>query len=185
MATDQIKYIEKENMLEINLHVEKTKKTVFIFFVTVGSIIALMPIVIFIISLFEKIDIGFGFLFSIIIAVLVSFFLYRMAFWNMYGIEKYIIEKKSVTFIADYKVFKDNVMKLEGEEIKVGDFITTDNGHDKNKVMKLIDNTYLMQSYGLDCFGALLSSSSAKGMIFVSFKELSSPDTKFIRRKTI
>ena len=75
MATDQIKYIEKENMLEINLHVEKTKKTVFIFFVTVGSIIALMPIVIFIISLFEKIDIGFGFLFSIIIAALVSFFL--------------------------------------------------------------------------------------------------------------
>ena len=71
---------------------------------------------------------------------------------------------------------------FSGEEIKVGDLITTDNGHDKNK---LIDNTYLMQSYGLDCFGALLSSSSAKGMIFVSFKELSSPDTKFIRRKTI
>lgn len=74
---------------------------------------------------------------------------------------------------------------FSGEEIKVGDLITTDNGHDKNKVMKLIDNTYLMQSYGLDCFGALLSSSIAKGMIFVSFKELSSPDTKFIRRKTI
>ena len=48
---------------------------------------------------------------------------------------------------------------FSGEEIKVGDFITTDNGHDKNKVIKLIDNTYLMQSYGLDCFGALLSSS--------------------------
>ena len=74
---------------------------------------------------------------------------------------------------------------FSGEEIKVGDFITTDNGHDKNKVIKLIDNTYLMQSYGLDCFGALLSSSSAKGMIFVSFKELSSQDTKFIKRKTI
>lgn len=74
---------------------------------------------------------------------------------------------------------------FSGEEIKVGDLITTDNGHDKNKVMKLIDNTYLMKSYGLDCFGALLSSSSAKGMIFVSFKELSSQDTKFIKRKTI
>ena len=31
----------------------------------------------------------------------------------------------------------------------------------------------------------LLSSSSAKGMIFVSFNELSSQDTKFIKRKTI
>ena len=138
MATDQIKYIEKENMLEINLHVEKTKKTVFMFFVTVGSIIALMPIVIFIISLFEKIDIGFGFLFSIIIAALVSFFLYRMAFWNMYGIEKYIIEKKSVTFIADYKVFKDNVMKLEGEEIKVGFFDKKQNLQKNQNTAKLI-----------------------------------------------
>lgn len=71
---------------------------------------------------------------------------------------------------------------FSGEEIKIGDFITTDNGYDKNKVMKLIDNAYLMQSYGLDCF-VLLSSSNSKGMIFVSFKELSSPDTKFIRRK--
>lgn len=138
MAKDQIKYIEKENKLEINLHVEKTKKTVFVFFVTVGSIIALMPIVIFIISLFEKIDIGFGFLFSIIIAALVSFFLYRMAFWNMYGIEKYIIEKKSVTFIADYKVFKDNVMKLEGEEIKVGFFDEKQNLQKNQNTAKLI-----------------------------------------------
>lgn len=138
MGTDQIKYIEKENKLEINLHVEKTKKSVFIFFVTVGSIIALMPIVIFIISLFEKTDIGFGFLFSIIIAALVSFFLYRMAFWNMYGIEKYIIEKKSVTFIADYKVFKDNVMKLEGEEIKVGFFDEKQNLLKNQNTAKLI-----------------------------------------------
>lgn len=138
MGTDQIKYIEKENKLEIDLHVEKTKKSVFIFFVTVGSIIALMPIVIFIISLFEKADIGFGFLFSIIIAALVSFFLYRMAFWNMYGIEKYIIEKKSVTFIADYKVFKDNVMKLEGEEIKVGFFDEKQNLQKNQNTAKLI-----------------------------------------------
>ena len=138
MGTDQIKYIEKENKLEINLHVEKTKKIVFIFLVIVGSIIALMPIVFFIISLFEKIDIGFGFLFSIIIAALVSFFLYRMAFWNMYGIEKYIIEKKSVTFIADYKVFKDNVMKLEGEEIKVGFFDEKQNPQNNQNTAKLI-----------------------------------------------
>jgi hypothetical protein len=32
---------------------------------------------------------------------------------------------------------------FSGEEIKVGDFITTDNGHDKNKVIKLIFNAIL------------------------------------------
>lgn len=70
-----------------------------------------------------------------------------------------------------------------GEEIKVGDLITTDNGYDKNIVIKLIDNEELMRSYGLDCFGALLSSSSTQGMIFVSFEELESQDTRFIKRK--
>lgn len=45
---------------------------------------------------------------------------------------------------------------FSGEEIKIGDFITTDNGYDKNKVMKLIDNADLMQSYGLDCFGVII-----------------------------
>ena len=138
MAKDQIKYIEKEYKLEINFHVEKTKKTVFVFFVTVGSIIALMPIVFFIFTLIEKIDLGFGFIFSIIIAVLVSFFLYRMAFWNMYGIEKYIVEKESVTFIADYKIFKDSVMKLEGQAIKVGFFDEKKNHESNQSTAKLI-----------------------------------------------
>jgi hypothetical protein len=138
MSTDQIKYIEKEDKLEISLHVEKTKKSAFVFFVTVGSIIALMPFVIFIITLTENIDLGFGFVFSFIIAALVSFFLYRMAFWNMYGIEKYTIEKESVTFIADYKIFKDNVMKLEGQAIKVGFFDEKHNLEKNQNTAKLI-----------------------------------------------
>ena len=67
--------------------------------------------------------------------------------------------------------------------MKVGDIITTDNGYDENVLLKLIDNEEERLSWGVDCFGALMSSRSAKGMIFVSFEELSSHDTKFIRRK--
>lgn len=83
---------------------------------------------------------------------------------------------KQQKFMANY---------FSGEEIKVGDLITTDNGHDNNKVLQLIDDNDSMESYGLDCFGALLSSSSAKGMIFVSLEELSSQDTKLIRRNCL
>jgi hypothetical protein len=106
--------------------------------VTVGSIIALMPFVVFIFTIIEKISLGFGFVLSFISAALVSFFLYRMAFWNMYGIEKYIIEKDSVTFIADYKIFKDNVMKLEGQAIKVGFFDEKQNLKKNQNTAKLI-----------------------------------------------
>jgi len=73
---------------------------------------------------------------------------------------------------------------MTGEEIKVGDVITTDNAYDANLVLELIDNEEKRLSWGVDCFAALMSSRSAKGMIFVSFKELSSRDTKFIRRNS-
>lgn len=138
MNSDQIKYIEKDDKLEINISVEETTKSAFIFFVFIGSIIALIPVVAFIISLIDKINLGFGFLLSIIIAALVSFYLYRMAFWNKYGIEKYTIEKESVVFTADYKIFKDNVMKFEGKGIKVGFFDEKQNREKNQFTAKLI-----------------------------------------------
>ena len=138
MNFDQIKYLEKDNKLEIDIFVEKTAKIAFIFFVIVGGIIALIPIIILIASIIYKFDLGFGFVFPIIIAALVSFFLYKMAFWNMYGIEKYTIEKDSVIFTADYKIFKDKVMKLESKGIKVGLFDKKQNLEKKQLTAKLI-----------------------------------------------
>lgn len=71
-----------------------------------------------------------------------------------------------------------------GEEIRIGDHITTDHGCDHNVIMKIIDNNKDKEDYGLDCFGALMSSSQVGGIIFVSFEEICSQDTKFIHRKT-
>lgn len=36
-----------------------------------------------------------------------------------------MIEKESVAFIADYRIYKDNVMKLQGQAIKIGSFDET------------------------------------------------------------
>lgn len=120
MFAKQIKYIEREVKTEIDIFVEKSPKSIFIFFVTVSAILALMPFVVLIIALIEKDNLGFGFIFSIIIAGLVDFYLLRLAFWNRYGIEKFIIENNSIIYIADYKIFKDKIMQLEGEKIIVG-----------------------------------------------------------------
>lgn len=76
-----------------------------------------------------------------------------------------------------------NVKKYySGEEIKIGDHITTDSGEDHNTIMKFIDNDKDRDDYGVDCFGALMSSSQAGGIIFVPFDEISSQDTKLIHR---
>lgn len=74
---------------------------------------------------------------------------------------------------------------FSGESIQKGDFITTDNGFDTNIVLSLITDEATRDAYGLDSFGALLFSSSIRGMIFVSFDELSSKDTRLLKSQAV
>lgn len=71
-----------------------------------------------------------------------------------------------------------------GEKIELGDHIATDGGEDHNVILKIIDCPVDRDDYGLDCFGALMSSSQTGGIIFVPFDEVCSYDTKLIRRRT-
>lgn len=72
---------------------------------------------------------------------------------------------------------------ITGEEIKVGDHVYTDNGNDLNEIVKLIDDPIILKEWNLDCYGALTISSAAKGgLIYISFEELESHDSRFIRR---
>lgn len=48
---------------------------------------------------------------------------------------------------------------FSGEEIEIGDHITTDGGEDHNVILKIIDCPAVRDDYGLDCFGALMCSS--------------------------
>lgn len=48
---------------------------------------------------------------------------------------------------------------FSGEKIEIGDHITTDGGEDHNVILKIIDHPAVRDAYGLDCFGALMSSS--------------------------
>lgn len=48
---------------------------------------------------------------------------------------------------------------FSGEEIEIDDHIITDGGEDHNVILKIIDCPTVRDDYGLDCFGALMSSS--------------------------
>jgi hypothetical protein len=141
MESKKIWYTKTDNKIEIDIYVEKTKKSAFIFFVTSGTVIMSMPFVVFVLSIVEDFDLGFGLLLSVIAAGIVSFYLFRMAFWNMYGIEKYIISKNIVTFIADYKFYKDTVMTINDENICVGYFDKNDTDNETLATAKLIFST--------------------------------------------
>jgi len=119
MKSNQLTYIESEDKLNLNIHVEETPTSIFTFFVIIGGLIGISPFAALIISILNKNHPGFGFIFSFIIAALVVFYLFRMAFWNKYGVERYTITKESVNLTADYKFYKDNVSTLTGNGIKV------------------------------------------------------------------
>lgn len=70
---------------------------------------------------------------------------------------------------------------FSGEIVQLGDLITTDNGFDTDIILFLITDESVLKDYGLDCFGALMYSSSVNGMIFISFDELASQSTKLLK----
>ncbi len=119
MKSNQLTYTESADKLNLDIHVEETPTSIFTFFVIIGGMIGISPFAALIISITNKNHPGFGFIFSFIIAALVAFYLFRMAFWNKYGVERYTITKKSVNLTANYKFHKDNVSTLTGNGIIV------------------------------------------------------------------
>jgi len=62
---------------------------------------------------------GFKFLNIVFLLVfgLISFFMLRISLWNTYGKEIIILSEKKLTYIADYKWFKDKIKEFNFEKI--------------------------------------------------------------------
>lgn len=72
---------------------------------------------------------------------------------------------------------------FSGEEIEIGDHIATDGGEDHNVILNIINCPMDRDDYGVDCFGVLMSSFQTGGIIFVSFDEVCSQETRLLHRK--
>lgn len=59
----------------------------------------------------------FGFFIGIGIFGLLGFYMLRISLWNTYGFEKIIFNKKHVTYLANYKWFKDSEKTKEIEPL--------------------------------------------------------------------
>ncbi len=112
-----IKVTELNDRLFIDLYVDRAPIGVMIFMGIFALIGCLIPIVTIIFSNNQNLDIGPGFIISLIIGFGVSFYLTRIILWNTVGVEKYVISKKSVKQTCDYKWFKDSERMLKGNDI--------------------------------------------------------------------
>ncbi|MBP4138406.1 hypothetical protein [Flavobacterium geliluteum] len=82
---------------------------------------------------------GFKFLNIVFLLVfgLISFFMLRISLWNTYGKEIIILSENKLTYIADYKWFKDKIKEFNFEKIH---FTLNKVGYEEEKKAVLIIN---------------------------------------------
>lgn len=72
------------------------------------------------ILLIPALEIGIGFVITLILFWGSSIFFIRNFLWNKYGKEVYEIGKSNLDYYYDYRLFKDNVKKVNLDNLKIG-----------------------------------------------------------------
>lgn len=119
------------------------------------------------ILLISAIDVGIGFVFTLILFWGSSIFFIRNFLWNMYGKEIYKISSSNLDYYYDYRFFKDNLTKVELDSLKIG------------YCMKDAPNDVILYSkddmiIGDDCYLVFVNNDKLiKSNIAINYKEIS------------
>lgn len=111
----------------------KTKGTPIIVILILGIVALIgfvMPPTIFISSLIFKFDLGFGFLFTILIGFGTAYYLTKLILWNTFGFEKVLISKGKLEYYCDFKYFKSNRKTILNNSLKAA--IPVENGNENS-----------------------------------------------------
>lgn len=72
----------------------------------------LIPILATVFLIWSGIGLHFGLLISYILFWGGGYYLLRLVLWNLYGQEIFTLKKDKITYIADYKLFKDGRQEI-------------------------------------------------------------------------
>lgn len=97
----------------------------------------LLPVLVTILFIAWDHDFLFGIIISYILLWLSGGFLGRLALWNKYGREVFIIEKKKFIHYNDYKYFKDNYKEKDYSEIEVSGAYSIEQDNDEKDMFHL------------------------------------------------
>ena len=113
----QILQHENNGRLEVILETVKAPFSIRLFlgiFMVIGF---LTPVAVFILNLYKDLDFGFSFVTTVIIGLLVGFYLLRLILWNTYGKEYLTLYSDKIEYQCDYKYFKGGMKTLNGRQI--------------------------------------------------------------------
>ena len=113
----QIIQKEENGRLDVMLEIVKAPFSLRLFlgiFMVIGF---LTPVAVLILNLYKDLEFGFSFITTVIIGLLVGFYLLRLILWNTYGKENLAIYSDKIKYHCDYKYFKGNKKTLHGSQL--------------------------------------------------------------------
>ena len=112
----RINIVSNENEKIIEIHNKKVSIALVIVVSLFSLLGFLIPIAITVLY-FDRLK--FGTLFSYITLWSVSFFLFKLVLWNLFGREVFMFKQGSVQYYCDYGIFKTNSRLLQGQSISI------------------------------------------------------------------
>jgi hypothetical protein len=110
---NRIEIMESENEVEYIIRTKRVPAIVILIMGFVALIGFIMPPTVLILSFIFDLNLGFGFLFTILIGFGTGYYLTKLILWNTFGLERFLISNQKAEYYCDYKFFKSNRKVLE------------------------------------------------------------------------
>ena len=130
----QIEVIEEGDVLNMVISQGKAPFSIRLFlgiFMLVGF---LTPVISLVVSFYKDLEIGFSFITTVIIGLLVGFYLLRLILWNTYGKEILMVSADRIDYHCDYRYFRGNKKSLQDRPFRFSTAYTRDEHYGKIKV---------------------------------------------------
>lgn len=110
---NQIEY--KQNQLILRVKKSPLLGRILLYLITILSIA--LPLGGFIVNVISNVGLSFFHILFLFIFGLIAFYMLRISLWNTYGSELIQFNNNKLTYVADYRWFKDKVKEFSFENI--------------------------------------------------------------------
>lgn len=130
----QIEVVEESDVFHLVIRQGKAPFSIRLFlsiFMIIGFV---TPVISLAVSFYKDLEIGFSFITTVIIGLLVGFYLLRLILWNTYGKEILSVSADRIDYYCDYRYFRGNRKSLKGGRYYFSPAYTRDEHYGKIKV---------------------------------------------------
>lgn len=105
----------KQNQLVLRVKKSPLLGRILLYLITFLSIA--LPLGSFIVNMISNVGLSFFHILFLFIFGLIAFYMLRVSLWNTYGFELIQFDNNKLTYVADYRWFKDKVKEFTFENI--------------------------------------------------------------------